>query len=77
MSALDSSAAVAVSYAAVPVSDRVLSLVGDCPLGAMAVLTGFLRQREGGPLNVVVRLAAEPNTDYCIAIFHHPENPPL
>jgi len=51
-------AAIAVAYdpMVVPVSDRVLSLVEDCPLGAMALLAGLLRQREGAPLGVLVQL---------------------
>jgi hypothetical protein len=60
MSALDSSSAdVAAAYdpSVVAVSDRMLDLV-DAPSGAMALFTGLWRQREGGPLNILVR--AEP-----------------
>ena len=38
----------------VPVSDRMLNLV-EAPQGATALLTGLRRQREGDPLNVLVR----------------------
>ena len=57
MSALDPSASVIAAYGAsvVPVSDRMLNLV-EMPLGAMALLAGLGRQREGGPLALLVRL---------------------
>jgi large subunit ribosomal protein L40e len=53
------SAVVAAAYAAalpalVPASDRVLDLV-ETPLGAMALLAGLRRQRDGGPLALLVR----------------------
>ncbi len=49
-------AAIAAAYdpMVMPVSDRMLSLVEDCPLGALALLAGLVRQREGGPLCVLV-----------------------
>ncbi len=52
-------AAIAAAYdpVVVPLSDRVLSLVEDCPQGAMALLGGLLRTREGGPLSVLVQAA--------------------
>ena len=58
------SAVVAAAYAAAlpalePASDRLLDLV-ETPLGAMALLAGLRRQREGDPLNVLVR--TEPNS---------------
>ncbi len=50
-------AAVAVAYdpSVLPVSDRMMDLA-ETPLGAMALLAGLVRQREGGPLNALVRL---------------------
>ena len=56
MSALDPSATIAAAYdpSQVPVSDRMLNLV-EAPQGAMALLAGLRRQREGGPLNILVR----------------------
>ena len=53
------SAVVAAAYAAVmpagaPASDRLLDLV-ETPLGAMALLAGLRRQRDGGPLALLVR----------------------
>jgi hypothetical protein len=57
-SALDVSSA-AYNPLVLPVSDRVLDLV-EAPLGAMTLLTGLGRHREGGPLNVLVR--PEPNS---------------
>jgi hypothetical protein len=55
MSALDPSAGVVAAYGAsvVPVSDRMFDLV-ETPLGAMTLLAGLRRQREGGPLNILV-----------------------
>ncbi len=58
MSELVSSAAVVVSAAyeqlEVSVLDRILDLV-EAPQGAMALLAGLSRQREGSPLNLLVR----------------------
>ena len=53
------SAVVAAAYAAAlpalaPASDRMLDLV-ELPLGAMALLAGLRRQRDGGPLALLVR----------------------
>ncbi len=55
MSALDPSVSIVAAYGAsvVPVSDRMLDLV-ETPLGAMTLLAGLRRQREGGPLNILV-----------------------
>ncbi len=39
----------------VPVSDRMLNLV-EAPQGAMALLAGLRRQREGGPLHSIVHV---------------------
>ena len=39
---------------AVPASDRMLDLV-ETPLGAMTLLAGLRRQRDGGPLALLVR----------------------
>ncbi len=49
-------AVVAAAYdpALVPASDRLLDLV-ETPLGAMALLAGLRRQRDGGPLALLVR----------------------
>ena len=49
-------AAVAAAYdpALVPASDRMLDLV-ETPLGAMTLLAGLRRQRDGGPLALLVR----------------------
>ena len=49
-------AAVAAAYdpALVPASDRMLDLV-ETPLGAMTLLAGLGRQRDGGPLSILVR----------------------
>jgi hypothetical protein len=49
-------AVVAAAYdlALVPASDRMLDLV-ETPLGAMTLLTGLRRQRDGGPLALLVR----------------------
>ena len=51
------SAVVATAYAPALVlaSDRLLDLV-ETPLGAMALLAGLRRQRDGGPLALLVRL---------------------
>ena len=56
MSALDPSATIAAAYdpSQVPVSDRMSNLV-EAPQGATALLAGLRRQREGGPLNILVR----------------------
>ncbi len=40
--------------ALVSASDRLLDLV-ETPLGAMALLAGLTRQRDGGPLALLVR----------------------
>ena len=50
------SAVVAAAYAAAlgSVSDRLLDLA-ETPLGAMALLAGLSRQRDGGPLALMVR----------------------
>ena len=47
---------VAAAYdpASVPASDRLLDLV-ETPLGALALLAGLRRQRDGGPLALLVR----------------------
>ena len=49
-------AAVAAAFdpALVPASDRMLNLV-ETPLGVMNLLTGLTRQRDGGPLALLVR----------------------
>ena len=49
-------AAVAAAYdpALVPASDRMLDLV-ETPLGAMTLLAGLNRQRDGGPVALLVR----------------------
>ena len=49
-------AVVAAAYdpALVPASDRMLDLV-ETPLGAMTLLAGLGRQRDGGPLSILVR----------------------
>ena len=50
-------AVVAAAYsdpALVPASDRLLDLV-ETPLGAMALLAGLRRQRDGAPLALLVR----------------------
>jgi hypothetical protein len=54
-SARDPVATVAAAYdpSVVPALDRMLDLV-ETPLGAMALLTGLKRLREGGPLDVLV-----------------------
>ena len=40
--------------AVLPISDRLLTLV-ETPLGAMSLLMGLTRHREGTPLNLLVR----------------------
>ncbi len=54
MSARDGAVAAAYDPVMVSVSDRMLSLV-ESPLGATSLLEGLLRQRDGGPLSIVVR----------------------
>ena len=46
--------AAAYDSALVPASDRMLDLV-ETPLGAMTLLAGLGRQRDGGPLCILVR----------------------
>ncbi len=53
MSLLDP--AIAYDHNVLPVSDRILSLV-EAPLAAFTLLEGLTRQREGGALNILVRL---------------------
>jgi hypothetical protein len=58
MTELAPSAAVVAAYepSILPVSDRALDLI-EAPLGAMTLLAGCRRQREGGPLSILVRQA--------------------
>jgi hypothetical protein len=63
MSAPERTAAVAAAYDpwVLPVSDRMLDLI-EAPRGAMALLRGLRRQREGGPFYVLVRDSDLPST---------------
>ncbi len=67
-SARDPVVAAAYDPSVVPALDRILDLV-EMPLGAMALLTGLRRQREGGPLDVLVR---RPQPVSRTIIFLHP-----
>ena len=53
-SAVVAAASAAALPALAPASDRLLDLV-ETPLGAMALLAGLRRQRDGGPLALLVR----------------------
>ncbi len=56
MSNIPAQRGVAAAYACdgVPLSDRLFNLL-EAPLGATALLSGLIRQREGGSLCLVVR----------------------
>ena len=65
------SAAVAAAYVhkGVPLSDRLLSLL-ETPIGATSLLEGLLHQREGEPLNMMVRKRACSCLGLSVLSFH-------